>query len=69
MSDLERKEQLAQLREDLLRTSSRLVEVPNGEAVKTGELTDQMRRLHDRFGSTEGQNRRTSSERAAGSSS
>ena len=51
------KEQLAQLREDLLRTNStRLVEARNGETEKTAELTDQMRRLHDGFGSTERQN-------------
>ena len=69
VSDLKWKERLAKLRQDLLRTSSRLVEARNGEAVKTGKLTDQMRRLHDRFGSTERQNRRTSSGRAAESSS
>ena len=57
VSDLESKEQLAQLREDLFRTSSRLVEARNGETEKTAELTDQMRRLHDGFGSTERQNR------------
>jgi predicted nucleic acid-binding Zn-ribbon protein len=62
VSDLEwesadMKEQMAQLREDLLRTSRRLVEARNGEAEKTAELTNQMRRLHDRFGSTERQNR------------
>ncbi|EDR07696.1 smc-domain containing protein [Laccaria bicolor S238N-H82] len=62
VSDLEwdsadMKEQMAQLREDLLRTSRRLVEARNGEAEKTTELTNQMRRLHDRFGSTERQNR------------
>ena len=58
VSDLEwksadMKEQSAQLREDLLRTSSRLVEARNDETEKTAELSDQMRRLHDRFGSTE----------------
>ena len=58
MSDLEWKEQLSQLREDLIRTSRRLVEVRNGETKKAAELTDQMRRLHDKFGSTtERQNR------------
>ena len=62
VSDLEwesadMKEQMAQLREDLLRTSRRHVEARNGEAEKTAELTNQMRRLHDRFGSTERQNR------------
>jgi len=62
VSDLEwesadMKEQLAQLREDLLRTSRRHVEARNSEEEKTAELTDQMRRLHDRFGSTERQNR------------
>ena len=57
VSDLEWKEQLAQLREDLLRTRRILGEVENGETEKTAELTDQMRRLHDRFGSTERQNR------------
>ena len=57
MSDVEWKEQLAQLREDLLRTSSRLVEARNGETEKAAERTDEMRRLHDRFGSTERQNR------------
>jgi len=51
------KEQLAQLREDLLRTSRRHVEARNSEEEKTAELTNQMRRLHDRFGSTERQNR------------
>ena len=45
VSDVEWKEQLAQLREDLLRTSSSLVEVRNGETKKAAELTDQMRRL------------------------
>ena len=54
MNDLEWKEQLAQLSEDL-RTNSRLVEARNDETEKTAELTEQMRRLHDRFGSTERQ--------------
>ena len=62
------KEQLAQQREDL-HTSRKLVEARNGETEKTAELTDQMRRLHDRFGSTERQNQRTSSGRAAEPSS
>ncbi|EDR06453.1 uncharacterized protein LACBIDRAFT_300148 [Laccaria bicolor S238N-H82] len=62
VSDLEgestdMKAQLAQLREDLLHTSRRHVEARNSEAEKTAELTNQMRRLHDRFGSTERQNR------------
>ena len=43
VSDLEWKEHLAQLREDLLRTSSGLVEARNGETEKKAELTDQMR--------------------------
>ena len=55
MSDLEWKKQLAQLREKLLRTSSRLVEVRNSETERTAKLTDQMRLLHDRVGSTERQ--------------
>ena len=54
VNDLEWKEQLAQLSEDL-RTNSRLVEARNDETEKTAELTEQMRRLHDRFGSTERQ--------------
>ena len=62
VSDLEwesadMKEQLAQLREDLPRTSRRLVEARNSEAEKTAKLTNQLRQLHDTFGSTERQNR------------
>lgn len=50
------KEHMAQLNEDLLRPSGRLVEARNGEAEKTTELASQMRRLHDRVGWTERQN-------------
>ena len=46
---------MAQLCEDLLRTSRRLTEARNSEAERTADLTNQMRRLHDRFGSTERQ--------------
>ena len=53
----EMREQWAQLREDLLRTSRSHEEARNSEAEKTAKLSNQMRRLHDGFGSKERQNR------------